>query len=104
MFGSYFRTVAVIPVSDFCPSVNRALVTTDRYLTVVMLHKCDPFSRMSLNLKLGNLKYLHVYNLQVLLIILILKSGFYSKKKRKKGCYAFLKVACVAEAILRKSA
>ena len=33
-----------------------------------------------LDLKFGNLRYLHVANLQVLLVILILKSGFYSKK------------------------
>ena len=48
-----------------------------------------------------NLRYLHVSDLQVLLIILILKSHFYSNKC---GCDVFLKVACVAEAILRKSA
>ena len=40
-------------------------------------------------------------NLQVLLVILILKSRFYS---RKCACGVFLKVAFVAEAILRKSA
>ena len=56
---------------------------------------------MSLNLKFGNLRYLHASNQQVLLVILILKSRFYSKRC---GCDAFLKVACVAEAILRKSA
>ena len=56
---------------------------------------------MSLNLKFGNLRYLHVSNLQVLLVILIFKSRFYSTKC---GCDVFLKVACVAEAILRKSA
>ena len=56
---------------------------------------------MSLNLKLGNLRYLHVSNMQVLLVTLILKSRLYSKKC---GCDVFLKVACVAEAILRKSA
>ena len=44
---------------------------------------------MSLNLKFGNLRYLHVSNLQVLLVILILKSRFYSKKC---GCDVFLKV------------
>ena len=54
-----------------------------------------------LNLKFGNFKYLHVSNLQVLLVILIVKSRFYSKKL---GCDAFLKVACVSETILRKSA
>ena len=54
---------------------------------------------MSLNLKFGNLRYLHVSNLQVLLVILILKSRFYSKTC---GCDVFLKVAYVAEAILRK--
>ena len=61
---------------------------------------------MSLNLKFGNLRYLHVSNLKVLLVILILKSHFYfqKKKKKKSGCGVFLKVACVAEAILRKSA
>ena len=58
---------------------------------------------MSLNLKFDNLRYLHVSNLQVLLVILILKSGFYSKKK-KGGCDVFLKVAYVAKCILRKSA
>ena len=51
---------------------------------------------MSRNLKLGNLRYLHVSNLQVLLVILILESRFYSKKKNVD--------AGVAEAILRKSA
>ena len=51
--------------------------------------------------KIGNLRSLHDSNLQVLLVILILKSRFYSKKF---GCDMFLKVACVAEAILRKSA
>ena len=56
---------------------------------------------MSLNLKSGKLRYLHVSNLQVLLIIFILKSRFYFKKC---GCDVFLKVACVMEAILRKSA
>ena len=56
---------------------------------------------MSLNLKYGNMGYLNVSNLQVLLIILILKSCFYSKNC---GCDVFLKVACVAEAILRKLA
>ena len=56
--------------------------------------------KMSLNLKSGNLRYLHVSNLQVLLIILILKSCFYSKKC---GCDVLLKVARVVEAILRKS-
>ena len=56
---------------------------------------------MSLNLKFGNLRYLHVSNLQVLLVILILKSRFYSKTC---GCDVFLKAAGVAEAILRKSA
>ena len=55
---------------------------------------------MSLNLKSGNLRYLQVSNLQVLLAFLILKSRFYSIKS---GCDVFLKVACVAEAILRKS-
>ena len=35
---------------------------------------------MSLNLKFGNLRYLHVSNLQVLLVILIFKSHFYFKK------------------------
>ena len=43
--------------------------------------KCvTDFHKMSLNLKFGNLIYLHVSNLQVLLVILILKSRFYSKK------------------------
>ena len=56
---------------------------------------------MSLNLKFGNLIYLHVSNLQVLLVILILKSRFYSEKC---GCDVFSKVVCVAETILRKSA
>ena len=51
---------------------------------------------MSLNLKFGNLRYLHGSNLQVLLVILILKSRFYSEKG---GYDVFLKVA-----ILRKSA
>ena len=56
---------------------------------------------MSLNLKFGKLRCLHVSNLQVLLVILILKSRFYSKTC---GCDVFLKVAFVAEAILSKSA
>ena len=56
---------------------------------------------MNLNLKFGNLRYLHVSNLQVLLIILIFKSCIYSKTC---GCNLFLKVACAVEAILRKSA
>ena len=56
---------------------------------------------MSLYLKFGNLIYLHVSNLQALLVILILKSRFYSPKC---GCDVFWKVLCVAEAILRKSA
>ena len=56
---------------------------------------------MSLNLKIGNLRYLHVSNLQVLLVILLLKSHLYSNKC---GCDVLLKVACVAEAILGKSA
>ena len=45
---------------------------------------------MSLNWKLGTLRYLHVSNLQVLLDILILKSHFYSKKmwmwRVSEGC------------------
>ena len=56
---------------------------------------------MRLNLKFGKLRCLHVSNLKVLLVILILKSRFYSKTC---GCDVFLKVTCVAEAILRKSA
>ena len=55
---------------------------------------------MCLNLKFGNLSYQHVSNLQVLLVILILKLRFYSKQC---GCDVLWKVACVAEAILRKS-
>ena len=51
---------------------------------------------MSLNLKFGNLRYMHVSNLQVLLVILILKSHFYSVLC---GCDVFLKVACAVEAI-----
>ena len=47
----------------------------------------------------GNLRYLHVSNLQVLLVILILKSRIYSNKC---GCVVFLKVECVVEAIFRK--
>ena len=42
---------------------------------------------MSLNLKFGNLRYLHVSNLHVLLVIFILKSPLYSKKC---GCDVFL--------------
>ena len=57
--------------------------------------------KMSLNLKFCNLRYLHVSNLQVLLVILILKSRFYSKNNC--GFDVFLKVVCVLEAILRKS-
>ena len=58
--------------------------------------------KMSLNLKFCNLRYLHVSNLQVLFVILILKSRFYSKNNNC-GCDVFLKVVCVSEAILRKS-
>ena len=56
---------------------------------------------MRLNLNFGNLRYLHVSNLQVLLVILILKSRLDSKKC---GFDVFLQDAGVAEAILRKSA
>ena len=62
---------------------------------------CELSHETDLNFNLGNLSYLRVSNLQVLLVILILKSRLYSKKR---GCDAFLNVACVAEAILRKSA
>ena len=51
------------------------------------------------NLKFGDLTYLHVSDLQVLLI-LILKSCFCFQKC---GCDVVLKVACVVEAIFRKS-
>ena len=51
---------------------------------------------MSLNLKFGSLRYLHVSNLQVLFVILLLKSRFYSNKR---GCDVFLEAACVVEAI-----
>ena len=51
--------------------------------------------------KFGNLRSLHDSNLQVLLVILILKSRFCSQKC---GCDVVLKVACVVEAILRKPA
>ena len=61
---------------------------------------CNPFSRNSLNLKFGSLRYLHASNLQVLLVLLILKSRFYSTKC---GRDVLWKVACEAEAILRKS-
>ena len=56
---------------------------------------------MSLNFKFGSWRFLLVSNLQVLLVILILKSRFYSEKC---GCDVFWKVVCVAETILRKSA
>ena len=55
---------------------------------------------INFNLKFGNLTYLHVSDLQVLLVILILKSRFCSQKC---GCDVVLKVACVVEAIFRKS-
>ena len=55
---------------------------------------------MSFNLKRGNLRYLHVSNLQVLLVILILKSHLCCKRF---GRDVLLNVACVAEAIWRKS-
>ena len=42
---------------------------------------------MCLNLKFGNLRYLHVSNLQVLLAFLILKSRFYSKKNMDVTCF-----------------
>ena len=45
---------------------------------------------MSLNLKFGNLRDLHVSSLQLLLVILILKSHFYSEKmsmwRVSEGC------------------
>ena len=48
------------------------------------------FHEMSLNLKFGNLRYQHVSNLQVLLVVLILKSCFYSKEmwiwRVSEGC------------------
>ena len=63
-----------------------------RYIIVVTRsHK------MSLTLKFGNLRYPYASNLQILFAILIVKSRFYSKKC---GCDIFLKVACVAKAIL----
>ena len=62
---------------------------------------CDPFSRNESQLKIWQFEISACLNLQVLLVILILKSRFYSKKC---GHDMFLKVACVAEAILRKSA
>ena len=71
------------------------------WVTGPVLKFVTHFHKMSPNLKFGNLIYLHVSNLQVLLVILILKSHFYSKKY---GCGVLLKVACVVEAILRKSA
>ena len=66
------------------------------------LRRIDPKPHeMSLNLKTWQVEILHVSNLQVPLVILILKSCFFSEQC---GCDVFLKVACVAEAILRKSA
>ena len=62
---------------------------------------CDPFSWNESELKIWQFEILHVSNLQVLLVTLILKSHFYSKKC---GFDVFLKDAGVAEAILRKSA
>ena len=62
---------------------------------------------MSLNLKFANLRYLHVSNLQVPLVILILKSlqiTHSTPKINKCGCDVFLNVAYVPDAILRKSA
>ena len=64
----------------------------------VLVMKVACSHEMSLNLKFGNLRYLHVSNLQVLLVILRLKSRLYSTKR---GYDMFLKVACVTEAILK---
>ena len=41
---------------------------------------CDLFSQDEPNLNTGNLRYIHVSNLQVLFVIFILKSCFCSKK------------------------
>ena len=46
--------------------------------------------KISLNLKFGSLRYLHVSNLQVLLVILILKSRFYSKENVDVKCFCRL--------------
>ena len=68
---------------------------------IMMLSNWD-FVKVAIHSRVAfNLKYLHISNMQVLLVILIRKSRFYS---RKCGCDVFLKVACVAGAILRKSA
>ena len=53
-----------------------------------------------ISLQIWLFEILHVSKLQVLLVVLILKSPFYSKKC---GCDMFLKVAGVAEAILKKN-
>ena len=56
---------------------------------------------MSLNyLKFGNMGYMHVSNLQVLLVVMILKSCFYSKNC---GCDVFLKVALLRKLALNFS-
>ena len=54
-----------------------------------------------MSVKIWQFEVLRVSNLQVLLVILVLKSRFYS---RKCGCDVFLKVTCVAKTILKKSA
>ena len=74
--------------------MKRELIPTpDMGLSVTCSHE------MSLNLKFGNLRF--CVSLQVLLVILVLKSRFCS---RKCGCGVFLKVTCVAKVILKKSA
>jgi len=94
----YFETYPAI--RTYIVSFICALLTSS-YFTVRRKVVCCPLSHeMSLNLKFDNLKYLHVSTLQVLLVRLILLIRFCSNKCR---CDVFLKVACVAEAILIKS-
>ena len=65
----------------------------------VLHHLWQILTKWRLNLKFGNLRYLHVSNLQVLLIILRL-TGCLDHVSAQKN----VAVTYVAEAILRKSA
>ena len=94
------NSFACFAIRTYIVSFICALLTSS-YFTVRRKVVCCPLSHeISLNLKFDNLKYLHVSTLQVLLVRLILLIRFCSNKCR---CDVFLKVACVAEAILIKS-
>ena len=66
--------------STVCRSVFFVFVWFLMSSDVIWHHYVTRSHEMSLNLKFGNLRYLHVSNLQVLLVILIIKSRFCSKK------------------------